>query len=231
MRLLIVEDEPDLANALARGLHRQGYAVDIAADGEQGWELAEVNDYDLLILDLNLPGMDGLEVCRRLRASRPSLLILMLTARDRPRDRITGLDLGADDYLVKPFHFGELVARVRALLRRDLRVREPMLQWGDLKLDPAAGIAWQGSRRLDLTHKEFGLLKYLLRHPGEVISQEELLEHVWDMAANPCTNTVRVHFNSLRRKLGDNVDAPRYIETVIGMGYRLVALEGLEKPS
>ncbi len=119
MRMLIIEDELDLANALTRGLRQQGYAVDIAAGGEQGWELAEINDYDLLILDLNLPGMDGLEICRRLRASHPHLLILILTARSRLTDRITGLDLGADDYLVKPFHFEELIARVRALLRRD----------------------------------------------------------------------------------------------------------------
>jgi len=219
---LIVEDELDLANALARGLRQQGYAVDIAADGEQGWELAEVNDYDLLILDLNLPGMDGLEVCRRLRSSRPRLLILMLTARGRLADRVRGLDLGADDYLVKPFHFEELAARVRALLRRDLRVREPLLQWGDLKLDPAARIAWQSNHRLELTRKELGILEYLMRHPGEVISQEELLEHVWDVEADPFTNTVRVHFHSLRRKIGDDATVPRYIETVVGQGYRLI---------
>lgn len=221
MRLLIIEDESDLANALARGLCRQGYAVDIASDGEQGWELAEVNDYDLLVLDLNLPGMDGLEICRRLRSSRPRLLILMLTARGQPKDRVTGLDLGADDYLVKPFHFGELVARVRALLRRDMRAREPLLQWGDLKLDPTTRIAWQGNRPLALTRKELAILEYLMRHPGEVISQEALLEHVWDAQVNPFTNVVRVHINSLRRKLGDNASAPRYIETVVGQGYRL----------
>jgi len=229
VRLLIVEDELDLANALARGLRQQGYAVDIAADGEQGWELAEVNDYDLLILDLNLPGMDGLEVCRRLRSSRPRLLILMLTARGRLADRVRGLDLGADDYLVKPFHFEELAARVRALLRRDLRVREPLLQWGDLKLDPAARIAWQSNHRLELTRKELGILEYLMRHPGEVISQEELLEHVWDVEADPFTNTVRVHLHSLRCKLGDDATAPRYIETVVGQGYRLIPPNRPEK--
>ena len=183
--------------------------------------MAEVNDYDLLILDLNLPGMDGLEICRRLRASRPRLLILMLTARSRLDDRVQGLDLGADDYLVKPFHFAELAARVRALLRRDLRVRELILQWRDLKLDSATRIVWQSKRRLNLTRKEFGILEYLMRHPDKVISQEELLEHVWDVEVNPFTHTVRVHINSLRRKLGDNADAPRYIETVVGVGYRM----------
>jgi len=223
MRLLIIEDELDLTNALARGLRQQGYAVDIATDGEQGWGMAMINDYDLLVLDLNLPGMDGLDVCRRLRSSKPDLLILMLTARDRLEDRVTGLDLGADDYVVKPFHFAELAARVRALLRRDLRVREPLLQCGDLKLDPVACIVWQGKRRLELARKEFGVLDYLMRHPGEVVSQEALLEHVWDVNADPFTNTVRVHVSSLRRKLGDDADAPRYVETVVGQGYRLIA--------
>ena len=223
MRLLITEDETDLANALARGLSRQGYAVDVASDGEAGLALAEVSDYDLLILDLNLPGIDGLEICHRLRDSRPGLLILMLTARSQPLERVSGLDAGADDYLIKPFSFEELAARVRALLRRDLRVREPLLHLEDLKLDPAGRVAWQGKRRLDLTRKELGLLEYLMRHPNEVISQEELLEHIWDAQTNLFTNTVRVHINSLRRKLVDDISRPRYIETVVGQGYRLIA--------
>ncbi|HZU66758.1 MAG TPA: response regulator transcription factor [Ktedonobacteraceae bacterium] len=221
MRLLVVDDEADLAHALARGLRQQGYAVDLAFDGMQGLEFAMVNDYDLAILDLNLPEMDGLEVCRCLRAARSSLLILILTARDQPDERITGLDLGADDYLVKPFHFGELTARVRALLRRDRRVRSPLLQYQDLKLDPTTRVVWQGNRRLELTSKEFGILEYLLRHQGEIVSQEMLLEHVWDMQANPLTNTVRVHINSLRRKLEDIAETPRYIETIVGQGYRV----------
>lgn len=221
MRLLLVEDEIDIASALATGLRRQGYAVDSAGDGQQALELANVTDYDLLILDLNLPNMDGLEVCRRLRASCPSLLVLMLTARSQPQERVIGLDTGADDYLVKPFHFAELVARVRALLRRDVRTRTPLLEYQDLKLDPVTHAAWQANRRLGLTNKEFGILEYLLRHQGEIVSQETLLEHVWDMQANPLTNTVRVHMNSLRRKLGDVAETPRYIETVIGQGYRL----------
>lgn len=223
MRILIIEDEIDLANVLAQGLRREGYAVDIAFDGEQGCQSATINDYDLLILDLNLPGMDGLEVCRRLRASHPHLLILMLTARSRPADKVTGLDFGADDYLVKPFDFGELTARVRALLRRDLRVRNPLLQCGDLKLDPASKTVWHGKHRLELTRKEFGVLEYLMRHPGEVISQEELLEHVWDAEADPFTNTVRVHVHSLRRKLGDDQTPPKIIETIVGQGYRLIS--------
>jgi DNA-binding response OmpR family regulator len=230
MRLLVVEDEADLAHALGKGLRQQGYAVDLAFDGMQGFELAGINDYDLLILDLNLPEMDGLEVCRRLRASQLSMLILILTARDRPDERIAGLDLGADDYLVKPFHFGELTARIRALLRRDMRVRSPLLQYKDLKLDPTARVVWQDNRRLELTGKEFGIIEYLLRHQGEIVSQETLLEHVWDMRTNPFTNTVRVHINSLRRKLEDMAETPRYIETFVGQGYRLGVPERVEIP-
>lgn len=229
MRILIVEDELDLANALARGLRQNGYAVDIAANGEEGCELGEINDYDLTILDLNLPKLDGLDVCKRLRSSKPEMLILMLTARSRLEDKIVGLDLGADDYLVKPFHFEELTARIRALLRRDLRVREPILHTGDLKVDPASRIAWQGKRRLELTTKEFAILEYLMRHPGEVVSQEELIEHVWNEDVNLFTASVRVHIHSLRRKFGDSADCPQYIETITGIGYRLIEPEG-ERP-
>jgi DNA-binding response OmpR family regulator len=229
MRLLVIEDEPDLADGLARGLRHQGYAIDVAYDGLQGWELANANEYDLLILDLNLPAMDGLEVCRRVRAAHPALLILMLTARSGLDERVAGLDLGADDYLVKPFHFAELVARIRALLRRDMRVRAPLLQAKDLKLDPLGRVAWLGNRRLELTGKEFSILEYLMRHQGEVVSQEALLEHVWDMQANPLTNTVRVHINSLRRKLEDMAETPYYIETCIGHGYRLGTAKNLEE--
>ncbi len=225
MRILVIEDEQDLASALARGLSRQGYAVDVAPTGMDGWELGEVNDYDLVILDLNLPEMDGLQICRRLRASKPGLLILILTARDRVTDKVTGLDLGADDYLVKPFHFDELMARIRALFRRDFRAREPILRAGDLSLDPASRTAWQGRRRLELTRKEFGILEYLMRHPGEVISQEELIEHVWGERVDPFSVSVRVHIHSLRRKLGEVASSPRYIETVVGEGYRLIAAE------
>ena len=225
LRILIVEDELDLANALARGLSRKGYAVDIATNGEEGWELGEINEYDLVILDLNLPKLDGLEVCKRLRSSKPEMLILMLTARSRLEDKVVGLDLGADDYLVKPFHFEELVARIRALLRRDLRVREPILCTGDLRLDPASRMAWQGKRQLELTSKELAILEYLMRHPGEVVSQEELIAHVWNEEVNLFTASVRVHIHSLRRKLGDNANSPKHIETITGVGYRLIEPE------
>ncbi len=222
MRLLIVEDEADLATALARGLRRSGYAVDIAADGLRGWELAETNEYDLLVLDLNLPGMDGMDLAACVRRSRPHLAILVLTARSGVDDRVSGLDAGVDDYLVKPFHFEELAARVRALLRRGLPTREPVLRVGNLALDPAALRAWQGEVEILLTPKEFGILAYLMARPGAVVSQEELLEHVWDAFADPFTHTVRVHVSSLRRKLHDDADRPVHIETVIGRGYRLL---------
>ncbi len=225
MKLLIIEDELDFANALARGLRKLCYAVDLCVDGKQGLEQAEFNVYDLLILDLSLPGIDGLEICSQLRTVQPQLLILMLTARSRLEDKVAGLDLGADDYLIKPFHFEELVARIRALLRRDLRVREPILRAGELKLDPASQIAWRGKRRLELTRKELAILEYLIRHPGEVISQEELIEHIWNEDVNLFTSSVRTHIYSLRRKLGDTTEKPHFIETVTGQGYRLLIPE------
>ncbi len=218
MSLLLVEDEEDLADALVRGLRQEGYAVDAVYNGQAGWELAEVNSYDILLLDLNLPDVDGIEICQRLRRTHPHLLILMLTARSATHQRIAGLDTGADDYLVKPFDFGELVARIRALLRRDMRGREPILRYRDITLDPSGRVAWKGTQRLELTKKEFRVLEYLLHHPTEVVTQEDLLEHVWDMRSDAFTTTVRVHITSLRRKLGD---VNTYIETVVGSGYRL----------
>lgn len=220
IRVLIIEDEQDLLNALAKGLRLQGYAIDTAEDGQSGIELVTVNEYDLLILDLNLPAMDGLEVCRKVRALRPQLLIVMLTARSQPNDKIFGLDQGADDYMVKPFHFEELLARIRALFRRDMRGRDPHLRYGELLMDTTAKIVWCGAKRVGLTRKEYGILEYLLRRPNETISAELLLEHVWDMNADPFSSTVRVHINSLRKKLRDAKNNV-YIETVIGEGYRL----------
>lgn len=221
MRILVIDDEVDFAQELATGLRHYNYAVDLASDGEEGWAQATINAYDLVILDLNLPELDGLEVCRRLRVSHPQLLILMLTARSQPHERVLGLDLGADDYLIKPFHFAELVARIRALLRRDMHSHASLLQYKDLQLDPVTRTVWQGNQRRTLTRKEFGILEYLLRHQGAIVKQEELLEHVWDMDANTLVTTVRVHINSLRRKIGDMAEKPRYIETITGQGYRI----------
>lgn len=224
MRILVVEDEEDLARAIATGLRREGYAVDIAADGDQALEKVRLYAYDLVCLDLNLPGIDGREVARRTRTEAMTTngppRVLMVTARDRIEDRVGGLDDGADDYLVKPFDFRELSARVRAVLRRPVAEPAGTIAVGDLELDPARMRAHRGARALDLTPKEFALLRYFMSRPGEVLSQEELLEHVWDEHADPFSSSrVRVAIMGLRRKLGDDGGQP--IETVVGRGYRL----------
>ena len=221
MRLLVVDDAPDIATLLKLAFQMDGYAVDTALRAAEARELAAVNDYDALILDLNLPDADGVELCRTLRAEQPRLLIIMLTARAERPDIILGLDAGADDYLAKPFDYEELVARVRALLRRDMRVRAPVLRCGDLLLDPAAGTAELAGKPLRLPRKQFRILEYLLRHRGEIVSQEALLEHVWNAEANPFTNVVRVHINALRRALGDTAAQSRFFRTVVGAGYCL----------
>ena len=218
MRILVTEDEKDLADALVKGLERQGYAVDVAYDGDESLRLAEVNDYDLLILDLNLPKLDGMEVCRRLRDSGSSIGILMLTARAGLESRVDGLDMGADDYLVKPFHFPELLARVRSILRREGEHRKPILRTGNVVLDPNTIRASVRDNQVVLTAKEFGILEYLMRNVGRVVSQEELLEHVWSEDANLFTQSIKVHINNLRKKL-DAAGGEGLISTIKGKGY------------
>ncbi|HEX2383098.1 MAG TPA: response regulator transcription factor [Acidimicrobiales bacterium] len=223
MRLLVVEDEIDLAEAVARGLRREGYAVDIASDGDEALEKLSYTEYDLVCLDLTLPKVDGREVCRRIRegsTASSGARVLMLTARDAIEDRVAGLDDGADDYLVKPYAFAELTARVRTLLRRESGKSGAVLEVGDLRLDTARRVAWRGVRELELTAKEFALLRYFMSRPGEVLSTEDLLEHVWDEFTDPFTNTVRVTVGTLRRKLSAGGE-PAVIETLIGSGYRL----------
>lgn len=219
----MVDDERDLTEALARGLQQEGYAVDVAFDGVEALEKIRLNPYDLICLDITMPGVDGREVCRRVRNDlliTPRPRILMLTARDSLEDRVGGLDDGADDYLVKPFAFPELLARVRSLARRDTPAESSVYRVGDLELDDARHTARRGDRALDLTAKEFALLRFFMAHPGEVLSQETLLEHVWDEFADPFTNTVRVTVGTLRRKVTGDDDVP-VIETVIGRGYKL----------
>jgi DNA-binding response OmpR family regulator len=220
MRILITEDEKDLADALARGLRQQGYAADIASDGEEAMMMTEVNNYDIIILDLNLPKIDGVEVCQRIRAAGSPVGILMLTARSSLDDRVNGLDQGADDYLVKPFHFPELLARVRAILRREGETRDPILRIGDLVLDPNAIKGYYRGSEIVFTTKEFAILEYLMRNAGRVISQEELLEHVWNEDANMFTQTVKVHIKNIRSKL-NTAGAGDLISTVKGRGYLL----------
>ena len=222
MRLLVVEDEPDLADVVARGLRRDGHAVDVATRVSEAELKLRSAGYDLAILDWNLPDGSGLQLCRdlvsgdlpTLEGDRPR--ILMLTARDDVEDRVAGLDSGADDYLVKPFAFAELSARVRALIRRDTD-SDPVLSVGPLVLDPAPFVARRDGARLDLTAKEFALLHYFMANAGVVMGQEHLLEHVWDEMTDPMTNVVRVTVSNLRKKLGD----PPLISTVPGRGYRL----------
>jgi DNA-binding response OmpR family regulator len=220
MRILVVEDEKDLAEAIALGLQKQGYAADVALDGEEAIDMFEVNEYDLIVLDLNLPKIDGIEVCRRIRSSGSSAGILMLTARTGLNDRVLGLDQGADDYLAKPFHFPELLARVRAILRREGAVRHDILRVGDLLLDPNAMRGFYKDVGISLTVKEFAILEYLARNAGRIVSQEELLEHVWNEETNLFTHTIKVHIKNIRKKLID-AGSDDLISTVKGRGYLL----------
>ena len=219
MRILIVEDEEPLADAVARGLRREGMAVDVALDGDEGHEKATVTRYDVVVLDRDLPGMSGDELCREIVASGQLTRVIMLTASGSVADRVEGLSLGADDYLAKPFAFDELVARVRALARRSTPVTPPVLRAGDLELDPARRTVTRSGAPVDLTRKEFGVLEVLLAASGSVVSSEELLERVWDEHADPFTTTVRVTVMTLRKKLGE----PGIIDTVVGSGYRVPA--------
>ena len=217
MRVLIVEDEQRLADTLARGLRREGMAVDVAYDGLVAMQKAALNPYEVIVLDRNLPGKHGDDVCRELAAAQTPTRILMLTAAGAVEDRVEGLNLGADDYLAKPFSFDELVARIRALGRRAATPTPPVLTHGDLVLDPARRTVERGGRSLTLTKKEFGVLEVLLAAQGSVVSAEELLERVWDENTDPFTNVVRVTIMTLRRKLGD----PPLVETVTGVGYQI----------
>ena len=220
MRLLVVEDDAKLARALQRGLQREGYVVDVADDGDEGLEQASENEYDVVLLDVMLPGRDGFSVCRAMRRKERWAPVLMLTARDQVNDRIRGLDAGADDYLVKPFDFGELLARLRALIRRGPSERAPILEVGDLRVDPASRVVSRAGKEVELTVREFALLHFLARHSGEVVSREQLLEHVWDEAGESSTNVVDVYVGYLRNKL-ERPFRRKMIRTVRGVGFML----------
>ena len=214
-----------MAGLLERALREEGHAVDVAADGPEGLWLATENTYGAIVLDVMLPGLDGFQLCRRLRESGRWAPLLMLTARDAVSDRVRGLDAGADDYLVKPFSLVELAARLRALARRDDRSRPVILAEGDLKLDPAAKRAWRAGAELRLSPKEFSLLELFLRHPGNVLTRSQIIEEVWDWAYDGGSNVVDQYVNYLRRKM--DVPFGRHdIETVRGMGYRLRRADG-----
>jgi DNA-binding response OmpR family regulator len=217
MRILIAEDERRLAGAIARGLRREGMAVDVAHDGASALVKARVVPYDVVVLDRDLPELHGDDVCRRLSGDERETKVLMLTAADSLDDMVDGLSLGADDYLPKPFQWKELVARIHALARRAGRARPAILRVGDLELDPARRSVTRAGHELDLTPKEFGVLEALMSADGAAVSAEDLLQRVWDENADPFTNTVRMTVMTLRRKLGE----PQVLETVMGAGYRI----------
>jgi len=222
VRILLVEDDRKAARVLKKGLEEEGFVVDLALAGDEADALALVNDYDLILLDWLLPGKPGIEVCRDLRAHRVATPILMLTARDAVADRIAGLNTGADDYLTKPFAFAELLARMRALLRRTAPARSAVLQVGDLTLDPVSHRVARGGLRLHLTAKEQAILAFLMRHAGQVVTRTQLGEHVWEGEYDNLTNLVDVHVSNLRRKI-DGGGRPALLQTVRGRGYRLTA--------
>ena len=227
MRVLLVEDHEELAETVARVLRREGMAVDVVFDGHEALFRAAVNTYDVVVLDRDLPGVHGDDVCGTLTTGASISRILMLTAAGTIQDRVDGLDLGADDYLPKPFAMAELIARIRALNRRSGSPLPPTLTAGDLRVDPARRVATRGGQRLVLSPKEFAVLEYLLAAGGRIVSSEELLEHVWDEAADPITTTVKVTVSRLRAKLGD----PPVVETISQGGYRIGSGDDLPHPA
>jgi heavy metal response regulator len=222
MRILVIEDERRLCGIIKRGLLEEGYAVDTAYDGEVGEYLAENTSYDLIILDIMLPKKDGIEVCQELRLKRVNAPVLMLTAKDTVEDRVKGLDSGADDYLVKPFAFNELLARIRALLRRTGSSKSPKLQVGDLTLDTLTREVWHGQRIIELTSKEYTILEYFMRHPNVVITRTMIEEHAWDYEFDSVSNIIDVYIRRIRSKI-DERGQDSLIQTVRGAGYRMKA--------
>jgi DNA-binding response OmpR family regulator len=222
MRILVVEDEPIAAAVLAKGLREHAYAVDVAANGDDAVDQAGVNDYDLIILDVLLPGINGLELCRQLRTEGATVPILMLTARGGLDQRVEGLDAGADDYLPKPYHFPELLARIRALLRRGPTLAAAILAVDDLKIDTRARHVERAGRPIQLTAKEFTLLEYLVRRQGDVVGRSDIAEHVWDDSFDPMSNLIEVYIQRLRRKIDDGHPL-KLIQTRRGAGYTVAA--------
>ncbi|MGL5080153.1 MAG: response regulator transcription factor [Microcoleaceae cyanobacterium] len=221
MRILLVEDDDRIARPLAEDLRHQHYVVEIASDGIQGWEYTQAIEYNLILLDLMLPRLDGISLCKRLRACEYSGFILMLTAKDTTTDKVVGLDAGADDYLIKPFELEELDARIRALLRRPPEIQHPVIQQGELMLDPVRHAVTYSGNRLDLTPKEYLILEYLLQNSSQVFTRTMLLNKLWEIDCDSGENTIKTHITNLRRKLKDAGCKDRLIETVYGVGYRL----------
>ena len=221
MRLLLVDDEVKFAASLQKVLQSEGYAVDVAHDGQAAYDLIIDEVYDLVLLDIGLPRLNGLELCQRLRQERITVPVLMLTARDAVTDTIGGLDSGADDYLVKPFAVEELLARIRSLLRRGVGGGVPLLQVADVTLNPAGHQVVRGDTKIDLSAKEYALLEFLMRHPGHILSKQQILDHVWDGDMDPFSNVVDVYMGYLRAKIDRPFSGPKLITTIKGLGYRI----------
>jgi DNA-binding response OmpR family regulator len=222
MRVLVVEDEPRMAALIKQGLEEEAYAVDVVGNGSEVLDWIQTAEYDVVLLDIMLPGLNGIEVCRLLRAKGYAMPVLMLTARDATADKVQGLDSGADDYLVKPFAIEELTARLRALVRRQGPTRTPTLQIGDLILDTATKRAQRGGKIIDLTAKEYALLETLMRHPGQVLTRDQIINHVWDMEFSPGSKLIEAYIYALRKKIDDGHNV-KLIQTVRGLGYRIDA--------
>jgi len=222
MRILVVEDETRLAGLLKRGLSEEGHAVDLAESGEDALAWIDTADYGAIVLDVMLPGINGFDVCRAIRHQRRRTPVLLLTAKDAVADRVTGLDAGADDYLVKPFAFAELSARLRALSRRPAELLDPVLTAGEIRLDPATRRVWRGDEEIALGNKQFRILEYLVRNPNRVVTRAMIADHVWDYDFPTVTNVIDVHIRAIRKELGDAYPG-EIIQTVRGVGYRLNA--------
>lgn len=220
MRLLVVEDEKKVASFIKKGLEEEHYAVDVAEDGEMGLYMTETNDYDLIVLDLMIPKIDGWELLRRIRANQNNVPILILTARDSVEDRVRGLNGGCDDYLTKPFAFAELLARIRALLRREKLEKEPMLKVGDLTLSLVTHRVMRKGKEIELTSKEYALLEYFMRNPDRILTRAMIAEHVWDYHFDSTTNVIDVYVNYLRKKIDKDFE-PKLIHTIRGVGYMM----------
>lgn len=221
MKLLIVEDEASMQKALCSGFKKFGYAVDAASDGEQALELLEINHYDAVVLDLNLPKIDGIEVLKRIRRSNHELRVLILSAKYEVEDKIAGLDTGANDYLTKPFHFKELEARIRALLRRDFVQKDSIIQYANIEINTSHKIVTIDNNKIDLTKKEYSILEYLFMNKNRIVSAEELIEHIWDSEADMFSNSFKVHINSLKKKLSEYIGEKELIKNTRGYGYSI----------
>lgn len=222
MRILVVEDEHRIANSIKKGLEQEKYAVDVAYTGTDGFDLASTEEYDLILLDLLLPGMDGIAICKELRAKAIHTPILMLTAKGQIQEKVEGLDSGADDYLTKPFSFEELVARIRALIRRPKHALSETLHVGDLELNTVTYAVRRDGKEINVSNKEFALLEYLMRHPKTVVTKEQIISHVWDYESDILPNTVEVYIRNLRNKIDHPFDTkPALIQTARGFGYKL----------